>query len=261
MDEERLYIDGEVLCKGVRQATLRSEEPILCLVKPETIRFVAISGLRLVISWETALRRPAPGKQAFVIPPLVAGLLSSEAVCSQVAVELLLQGNKAIARLTDHLGSYELRWTSEVSAFPAPEAFGQLIKTPASPLEVSHLRFSDAIHRAVANLVRMEADGQVSPTKLAILIDLNLGRLSVEGTEIVAGASHRYYFDPRLVIRALEFLKERTLRVGIVPLLPGGERGCLSLLSEQEGWNIQCALLSIGQDTQKLYPLPPGRNR
>ena len=260
MDEERLYIDGDILCKGLQQATSRSEEPILCLVRPGTVRFVAVSGLRLVISWEAGLRRPAPGNLAFVVPPLVAGLLSSEAVCSQVAVEFLLRGNEATARLTDHLGSYELRWASDVGAFPAPDAFGHLIKTPGALVEVSHLRFSDAIHQAVANLVQMEADGQVSRTKLAILIDLDLGRLSVEGTEIVPGESHRFYFDPRLVIRALEFLKERTLQVGIAPL-PGGERGCLSLLSEQDGWSIHCALLSIGQDTQKLYPLPPGRNR
>ncbi len=260
MEDERLFIDGEVLCKGLRQATLRSEEPILCLIKPGTIRFVAISGLRLVISWETALRRPAPGNMAFVVPPLVARLLSGDVVCSQVAVEFLLREDETVARLTDHLGSYELRWTSDVGTFPAPDAFGQLIKVPSSLVEVSHLRFSDAIHKAVAKLVQMEADGQVSRTKLAILIDLDLGRLSVEGTEIVAGESHRFYFDPRLVIRALEFLKERTLQVGITPL-PGGERGCLSLLSEQKGWTIHCALLSIGQDTQKLYPLPPGRNR
>lgn len=260
MEEKRLYLDGKVLCKGVQQAISRSEEPILCLIRPGTVKFVAVSGLRLVISWETALRQPAPGNLAFVIPPMVAELLSCDVVCSQVAVEFLLQGNEVIARLTDHLGTYEMRWASDVGSFPAPDAFGQLVKIPDSLMEVSHLRFSDVTHQAIANLVRMEADEQVSPTKLAILIDFDLGRLSVEGTEIVSGESRRFYFDPRLVIRALEFQKEKMLQVGITPL-PGGGRGCLSLLSERDEWRIHCALLSIGTDTQKLYPLPPGRNR
>jgi hypothetical protein len=107
----------------------------------------------------------------------------------------------------------------------------------------------------------MHADRRINPTKLAILIDLNFGRLLVDGEEIVTTESHRYYFDPRLVIRALEFLKEETLRVGITPLPINRRRGYLSLLSKDGDWQVHCALLSIGQDTQRLYPLSPGRNR
>ena len=147
-----------------------------------------------------------------------------------------------------------------MGAFPAPEAFSQLIQVPEALVEVPHLRFSDAVHQAVAKLGRMEAEEQVAPTKLAILIDLDFGRLRVEGEEIVTTASHQFYFDPRLVIRTLEFLKEKTFRVGISPL-SGGRRGYLSVVSDHDGWTMHCALLSIGTDTQQLYPLPPGRNR
>jgi len=38
-----------------------------------------------------------------------------------------------------------------------------------------------------------------------------------------------------------------------------GHRAVLTLLSDQEGWHVQCSMLSIGADTQKLYPLPPER--
>jgi len=41
--------------------------------------------------------------------------------------------------------------------------------------------------------------------------------------------------------------------------LPGGVRAVLTLLADQEGWHVQCALLSIGVETQKLYPLPQER--
>jgi hypothetical protein len=116
------------------------------------------------------------------------------------------------------------------------------------------------VHEAVAKLVRMEANEQINPSKLAILMDMDFGRLRVDGEEIVTAESRQYYFDPRLVIRALEFLKDRNLRVGITPL-SGGQRAYLSLLSHEDEWTVHCSLLSIGMDTQKLYPLPPGRNR
>ncbi len=260
MEADRLIVDGNILCKGVQQAISRSEEPVLCLIKGHRITFVAVSGLRLVISWTTKLRQPAAENLVFVIPPLVAELLSCEAVCSQVGVHFGLGRGQAFARLTDHLGSYQIRWQSDVAAFPAPEAFSHLMQMPEALVEVPHLRFSDATHQAVARLGEMEAAEQISPTKLAILIDLGFGRLRVEGEEIVTAESHQYYFDPRLVIRALEFLKESVLKVGITPL-PVGTRGYLSLVSERDDWSVHCALLSIGMDTQKLYPLPPGRDR
>jgi hypothetical protein len=260
MTEDHFYVDGKILCTGVKQAASRSEEPVLCMFKSDSITFATVSGLRLIISWRTQLRRPAPSNLVFVIPPLVAELLSSEAVCSQVGVEFITQGVEAIARLSDPLGKYDIRWRSDIASFPAPDAFGQLIKEPSVLVDVPHIKFSDATHQAVAKLVQMEADEQISPTKLAILIDLDFGRLSVEGEEIVTTDHHRYFFDPRLVIRALEFLKEKTLRVGITPLM-GERQGFLSLVSNQDGWIIHCALLSIGMDTQKLYPLPPGRDR
>jgi hypothetical protein len=260
MVQERLLVDGELLCKGVQQATSRSEEPILCLIKADTMRFVAVSGLRLVITWETRLPEPAPRNLAFLIPPVVAQLLSCDAVCSQVGIELATGESEVVARLTDHLGSYEIRWRSDLSMFPAPEAFGQIIAVPESLIEVPYLRFSDATHHAVAKLVRMEADEQISPTKLAILIDLDFGGLRIDGEEIVFTESRQYYYDPRLVIRALEFMKERNLHVGITPL-PGEVRAYLSMLTRDDEWTVHCSLLSIGKDTQKLYPLPPGRNR
>jgi hypothetical protein len=260
MEEQHFSVDGRTLAKGLQQASARSEEPILCLIKSNTIKFVAVSGLRLIISRETRLGQPVAGSVAFVVPPLIADLLSGDVTLSQMAVGFTMQGTNVSARLTDHLGSYEVRWQLDIAAFPAPEAFGQIVRVPDALLEVSYIKFSDALHQAVAKLVRMEADEQISPTKLAILIDLDFGGLRIEGEEIVMADSRQYYFDPRLVIRALEFLKQRNLRVSVTPL-PGRQRAYLSLLAEEEGWTVHCSLLSIGKETQKLYPLPPGRNR
>ena len=261
MEQERLYVEGEVLWTGVRKASSRSsKEPILCLVKLEAIQFVAVSGLRLVVSWEVQLRQPAQRRLAFVIPPTVADLLSCEVVRSQVGVEIALGGEEVTLRLADHLGNCEIRWKSELAAFPAPDDFSELIKVPQTLMDVPYLRISDTAHQAIAKLVRMESEKRIDRTKLAILIALDFGRLSLNGQEIVGTESSQYYFDPRLVIRALEFVKERSIRVGITPL-KGKRRAYLSLLAKQEDWLVHCALLSIGRDTQKLYPLSPGNKR
>jgi hypothetical protein len=217
--------------------------------------------LRLIVSWEAELRRSAPGNLAFLIPPTVADWLSSEVVRSQAGVNIVLgEGGEVALRLADHLGSYEIRWQSDLASFPAPDEFSQLIKVPQTLIDVPYLKISDAAHRAVAKLVRMESEDQIDRTKLAILITLDLGRLTVNGQEIVGPGSSQYYFDPRLVIRALEFIKEQTVRVGITPLA-GRQRAYISLLVEQEGWTVHCSLLSIGMNTQMLYPLPQGRNQ
>lgn len=260
MEQKQLHVDGEMLWTGVRQASSRSEEPVLCLVEPETIRFVALSGLRLVVSWEAKLRRPAPGNLAFLIPSTVAALLSSEVVRSQVGVNIVLRDGDVTLRLTDHLGNYEIRWKSDLASFPAPDEFSELIKAPQTLMDVPYLRVSDAAHQAIAKLVRMESEDQIDRARLAILISLDFGRLSVDGQEIIGTGSSQYYFDPRLVIRALEFVSEQTIRVGITSVR-GGQRAYMSLLAKQGDWTVHCSLLSIGMETQKLYPLSSGRNR
>ncbi len=260
MEQKPIHVDGEVLWMGIRRAASRSEEPLLCLVKPEAIQFVALSGLRLVVSWETALERPAPGGMAIVIPPTIAEFLSCEIVRSQSSVTIMSQGSDVILRLADQLGSYELGWKSDLAAFPAPDEFSDLIKVPDALVEVPYISISDAAHQAVAKLVRIESESEIDRVRLAILIALDFGRLSLNGNEILGTGSSEHYFDPRLVIRALEFVKEQRVRVGITPLR-GGRRAYLSLLTQKDIWSIHCALLSIGRETQKLYPLPEGRNR
>lgn len=261
MDRKGTYIDGKMLCTGIAKAASRSEEPLLCLIRENRITLVAVSGLRLVVSQDARLPNAVAGNVAFVIPPLVAEMLSCETICSQAGVELVVHGQDVTVKLIDPLGKYELRWKSEFATFKGPEAFPKMVQVPRTVVSVPHLRFSDAAHQAVAKLGYIHVDREIPPNKLAILIDLNLGRLLVDGQEIAATEHRRFYFDPRLVIRALEFLKEETLRVGITALPGDTRRGYLSLISRDGAWTVHCALLSIGTDTQRLYPLSSSRNR
>jgi hypothetical protein len=261
VQKKQAVVSGNVLCTGIQKAMSRTEEPLLCLVRQSKITLIAVSGLRLVVSWEARLPQAAAENLALLLPPVVAELLSCKTVCDQSGVVLATRGHSAIARLADRLGSYDLRWRSDLASFSGPRELAYLLRAPGVLVNVPHLSFSDAAHQAVVKLGCMHATKQISPTKLAMLVDLNFGRLRVDGEVIVTTQSRRYYFDPRLVFRALEFLREETIGVGITPLRGEDRRGCLSLLSTDGEWTVHCALLSIGRDTQKLYPLPPGRNR
>ena len=261
MEKKQVVVDGAVLCTGIQKATSCTSESLLCLVRNTGIMLVAVSGLRLVVSWEACLSQAPAENLTLILPPIVAELLSCKTVCDQAELVLATRGQSAIARLTDQLGSYDLHWKSDLASFSGPRELAYILQAPRALVSVPHLSFSDAAHQAVAKLGCMHATRQINPTKLAMLVDLNYGRLRVDGEVIVTTQSRRFFFDPRLVIRALEFLKEGILGVGITPLRGEERRGCLSLLSRDGEWTVHCALLSIGKDTQKLYPLPPARNR
>ena len=261
MEEKQAIVDGALLRAGIQKATSCSSEHLLCLVRKSGIMLVAVSGLRLVISWEASLTQSPAESLALLLPPTIAELLSCEAICNQAGVVLATRGQSATARLTDRWGSYDLVWKSDLASFSGPRELAYLLQEPRGLVNVPHLSFSDAAHQAVAKLGCMHATRQINPTKLAMLVDLNYGRLRVDGEVIVTTRSRRFFFDPRLVIRALEFLREGTIGVGITPLRGEERRGYLSLQTTDGDWRIHCALLSIGKDTQKLYPLPPVHNR
>jgi hypothetical protein len=261
MDEKQATVDGSLLCAGIRKARACSSEHLLCLVRESRIMLVAVSGLRLVISWEASLSRVSAENLALLLPPPAARLLSCEATCEQAEVVLATRGHTATARFADHGGSCDLVWESDLASFSGPRELAYLLQEPRGLVSVPNLSFSDAAHQAVAKLGCMHASRQINPSKLAMLVDLNYGRLRVDGEVIVTTHSRRFFFDPRLVIRALEFLREGTIGVGITPLRGEDRRGYLSLQTTDGDWRVHCALLSIGKDTQKLYPLPPVRSR
>ena len=69
---------------------------------------VAVSGLRLVISWEASLSQAPAENLALLLPPIVAELLSCKTVCDQAEIVLATRGQSAIARLTDQPGKLRL---------------------------------------------------------------------------------------------------------------------------------------------------------
>ncbi len=254
MAGQSISVDGDVLWTGIRRAASRTKEPILCILKGKAMNFVAPGGLRLVVLWQFDLKRSLSDSAVFTIPPTIASFLASEAIRNTIEIEV--DEDMVTVVTQDRWGRYELRWPSDVSAFTAPEEFSRLLARPSHLMEVSYLHLSDIVHEAVAKLVPMESERQIHPTKLAVLIDFGSPTLRVDGQEIEVGTRNQYYFDPRLIIRALEFIKSDTVQVGLTKVTEP-TRAFLSILAKQDDYTIHCALLSIGVDTQRLYPLPP----
>lgn len=216
--------------------------------------FVAPGELRMVILWQFDLEHRLSDNAVFTIPPMIAHFLATEAIRDTIEIEI--DGSMVTVVTQDQWGRYELRWRSDVSSFTAPGEFSRLLAKPSQFTEVSYLHFSDIVHEAVAKVVAMEARRQVPPTKLAILVEFGGPMLRIDGREIEASTRNQYYFDPRLIIRALEFIKSDRVQVGLTKVAEPN-RAFLSLLAKQDDYTVHCALLSIGVDTQKLYPLPP----
>lgn len=259
MGAKHVSVDGRLLRGGVRLASSRTGNPLLCIVKGDTITIVALSGLRLVMSWQFRLANKAAHTVVFLIPPAIASLMSADPL--QTQVEISQEGDAITLATFDELGRYELKWLSDLFQFPAPPELDRMLTVPPHLAEVNYLSVSDAVHNAVAKLIAMEFRQQIHKAKLAILVNFSHNQLVVDGREIKSGLRAEYYFDPRLIIRALEFAKSDTVEIGITPLDSVGARAFLSVVSVWGGCRVHCALLSIGLETQKLYPLPPGRNR
>ena len=254
MNLPSIEVEPRIMRTGLKRAMARSGETLLCAIGPTSIRFIGITGLRMMVSWEHPMTgRPEP--HFYVFPRLAIHLLTSMLGQGLEKITLTTAGQQVILGLRDERGQYELRWHDDLRQFLVPPEFTQMLVTPPSMIDTDYLSLSDAAHQAVAHLGTLQSTYNLPKEKLAIRVDFSASHLTLDGRTIIHGASGTYYFDPRLIIRALELIKSNTLRVGMMPL-PVGRRAVLTLLANQEGWHMRCALLSIGMDTQKLYPLP-----
>ena len=257
MSSKPIEIDPEVIRVGVKKAAARSRDALLCIVGTASIRFIGSSDPRLIVSWEHAIEGPG-SPQAYVVPSLVLQLLASPASQELASITMRTEGKYVVMGMMDRRSRCEMRWSADIRQFPAPPQLAEMLAVPRGMLSLNFISFSDAAHQAVANLVNLHSVKHTPAEKLAILMDFSSSRLALDGRTIVNGIQGSYYFDPRLLIRALEFIKSRILQVGITPLR-SSQRAVLTLLAEEDGWQVQCGLLSIGLDTGRLYPPPSER--
>jgi hypothetical protein len=248
-------IDPQVMRTGLKRSVTRSQGPLLCTLRPASIRLIGTSGMRMLVSWEHPIAGPT-SPQLYVFPMLVTLVLTSTLGQELTHITLATAGNDTVLGMSDSRNQHELRWRTDLRQFLAPPEFAQMLAVPKAVITLRYLSLADAAHQAVANLVNLQSMHNIPTEKLAVLVDFSSSLLTLAGRTITPGARGAYYFDPRLILRALEIIKSDTLQVGLTPLKVG-HRAVLTLVADQEGGRVQCALLSIGMDTQRLYPLPP----
>jgi hypothetical protein len=252
----RISLDGKPFWDGVKEVVGSAEEPILGIAQGRALTFVSLCGADLVVSWAYPLSgtvREIAGEAGaffFGIPPLIARHLATLSPGDLSRVRLAVQGSDVSLNGHDTAGEFELRWRFDLSKLAAPPELGRLLAPPESLLPTGFLRFADAVHGAVARLTLIESERQIHRTRLALTLGLYNGNLSIDACEIDAGARDHYYFDPRLVMRALEFVRSERVEVGVTPISP--RRAFLSLVERRAGHVTHCALLSMDFEAQRL---------
>lgn len=216
--------------------------------------FVTLCGARLAVSWRFRMPTTVDGLVVFVVPHMIASHLVATPPRGDEDVEVVLRGDEARLTALDDKGTYELHWQSDLRSFPAPPEMSHLLSLPSDLIQLSYVDLGDSVHRSVAKLASIESQQRIHRTKLAILLALSRGHLKMDGQEIAAGSTDEFYFDPRLIIRALEFVHADRIEIGLTSLSPS--RAILSIVDKQPCCTVHCALLSIGTDTQRLFPLP-----
>ncbi len=248
-------LDGQMLWKGVRQVSACTEEPILSIAQGEHLTLVVFREARLVISWHFQLSPAVDEPFVFGIPPMIASHLCKSAPPVPALARMAVNGSDVSLSAHDADGPFELRWRFEIGQLPVPPDLSRLLEPPLHPVVVGHLEIADAILGAAARLMALEVERQLHRSKLAVVVGLRGGELVVEGREMCKEPAGFYHFDPRLVTRALEFMRAVQLEVSLTPL--DYERAFLSLVERQPDYTLHCALLSLGPDTQRL--IAPGR--
>lgn len=205
-----------------------------------------------MISWQFRLPTAIQPPIVFVIPKVIVQHLVASPADGEAEVALVLRGNEVTLTSRDAKGPFELRWRSDLHLFPAPTEINQLLAVPPNLVRLNYLQLSDAVHQAVARLIAIESQQHIHRTRLAISLSLSNGHLMVDGREIAEQATDQHYFDPRLIIRALEHIRAEQVEIGLTSL--GPRRAVLSIVDRRPDHVLHCALISVGLETQLLFP-------
>jgi hypothetical protein len=247
---DTIRLNPHVIRKGLSLAQNWTKGPILCWLTPQSTRLVVVNEYRFVAVWEWQEENEAR-PCFFLVPPFIASTLSGPASWHLARMEVMLHRNNVALIMHDERNDYVLQWRWDPWIFRAPTAFQKMIAQPGDIMRSEYVAIADAVHLAVANLGRMEGLEQVRRDRLAMTIDFSPGRLIIDGQEIIAGDSQQFYFDPRLVIRALEISQARAIGLSMSKLPENGQ-SILHIGTDREQWQVRCAVLSLSREETHL---------
>ena len=143
-NSQTIALDPQVVRVGLKRAMARSRDAVLCIVRSHSVRFIGVSGWRLLVSWEHALA--GSGAQVerpphyYLFPSLVVQLLAGNAAQDITRIMLGMAGKDVCLTMTDaSSSSYELRWRANPQSFHAPPELMHMLTPPAGLIEINYL--------------------------------------------------------------------------------------------------------------------------
>ncbi len=221
------------------------EDAILCKLERGWMRLMAAEKNGFVASWSW----PTPTieeNRFFLIPPFVAHILSGPAAWDVSELQVMAHRNLVGFILKIDEQDLRLQWSWKASDFNAPREFTPMSQLPDTMMSAPYVKLADEIHLALANLIKLtvEESDQLHQAG-AVLIDFTPGQINIDGEAITQGKQARYYFTPRMLVRGLEIVRERQVGFVMQPI-NNGRNSVLYLSCQREGWQVHCAVLSVG---------------
>ena len=232
---------------GLAWAQSWTDGHILCKLSEGKMTFMVgdIEGFLAVWSW------PAPKVNRtmfFLIPPFVAGTLSSRAAWNVDSIRIMTNQNVVGAILRVGKQDFRLQWKWNAKTFRTPRFFKQMSRVPDMMVRAPYVNLSDIIHLAVANMMNpaLVDELPVDNPEGGILIDFMPGQINIDGEQIQQQSQQaRYYFSPKKLMRGMEIVRAPHLSFTIEEA-QHDRNAILYLSCQREGWEIHCAVQSVG---------------
>lgn len=254
-----IALDLTAMRTGIGWAQSWTKRPILCTISDGWMRLMVVENRRFLASWAW----PMPdfeGKVFFLIPRFVAKTIASPATWEADSMEVVLNSRVVGLILREGQQEFRLQWRWNPHDFDAPPEFGMMSRIPDTIVRTPYIALADVIHLAIHNLVNTTVAENLLQNENAILIDFTPGQINIDGESIAHGRQSRYYFNPRMIIRGLEIVRER--QVGFAMKRIGrGDESILYLSSQRDRWQVHCALHSVAVSSPEQSSNPPMRVR
>ncbi|PJF44988.1 MAG: hypothetical protein CUN55_01220 [Phototrophicales bacterium] len=249
MDIRAVKLDVAALRNGLAWAQSWTHQHILCRIGEGQLTFMVAERDGFLAAW--TWNAPDLSSSAFfLIPPFIAKLLSSRAMWDVRELKVMTYRN-AVGMLLSagQRQPFRLQWHWHATDFASPPYFKLMSRLPDMMISAPYVNLADVIHLAIANVLTpsINEEGEPEPMPNGILIDFMPGQINIDGESIHSHTQQqaRYYFNPKMLIRGLEIVRSSHLSFAIREA-KRAQNAVLYMACQREGWQIHCAIQSVG---------------
>lgn len=245
-----ISLDLAAVRTGLGWAQSWATNPILCKIGNQEMHFIVAEREGFLASWSWH-SEGLHQRGFFLIPPFVARTLSGPAAWEADTLEVMIHNNVVGMILRTGDQDFRLQWRWNARDFQAPDEFTVMNTLPDTMINAPYIKVTDIVHLAVANLMSSIPDEQNAWQKDgAILVDFTPGQINIDGEAITReGNQARYYFNPQILMRGLEVVRERQIGF-VIRTANRGQLAILDLACQRDGWQVHCALRAVGVSSE-----------